>query len=123
MKKNDVATSYRILDHEIARWIFDHANNLENGRTKFCSFNALRFLRWAHEIFEVSPIVASFCALNATEEAVAAFISAAKNHGHRKYAKNVNLHNHHSKALVSVFAQRCTQVVSQEGVQNSVSAN
>lgn len=108
MKNNPISASTEILEHEVTRWIVDKANNLENCRAKFCSINALIFLRWAHEIFETSPIVASFCALNATEEAVAAFIAAAKKHGHKEFAKQVNLHDHQSKALVSMFAQRCS---------------
>lgn len=105
-------SSSELLDHEISRWIVGNIDNLE-GRAKFCSYNAIRFLRWANEIFETSHIVASFCALNATEEAVAAFISAAKSHGHKKYAKCVNLHVHQSKALVSVFAQRCSLIAAE----------
>lgn len=105
-------SSSALLDHDVSRWILGKIDKLE-GRAKFCSYNAVRFLRWANEIFETSHIVSSFCALNATEEAVAAFISAAKAHGHREHARNVNLHNHHSKALVSIFAQRCTLVAEQ----------
>lgn len=102
-----------LLEHDVSKWIVNKISLLDNGRAKFCSFNAVRFLHWANEIFDTSPIVSSFCALNATEEAVAAFISAAKEHGHRDHAKHVNLHNHHSKALVSVFAQRCTNIANQ----------
>tara|TARA_R110002012_G_scaffold144079_2_gene302263 strand:+ start:120 stop:875 length:756 start_codon:yes stop_codon:yes gene_type:complete len=123
MQNKSLSASSEILEHEVARWIIDNAHNLESCRAKFCSINSLRFLRWAHEVFETSPIVASFCALNATEEAVAAFIAAAKKHGHKQYAKKVNLHNHQSKALISVFAQRCSGVAKQGGLAIAVAPN
>ncbi|MAC35350.1 hypothetical protein [Parahaliea mediterranea] len=123
MKSNSISASSEIFEHDVARWIIDNANNLEDCRAKFCSINALRFLRWAHELFEPSAIVASFCALNATEEAVAAFISAAKTHGHKQYAKEVNLHDHQSKALISVFAQRCSGVAKQGRLAIAVAPN
>lgn len=113
MENNPVSASLQILEHQFSQLIMANANNLEDCRTKFCSVNSLRFLHWAHETYETSPIVASFCALNATEEAVVAFISAAKKHGHKKYAKQINLHCHRSKALVSVFAQRCSKIAKQ----------
>ncbi|MDP3341984.1 hypothetical protein [Frigidibacter sp.] len=51
--------------------------------------------------------------MHATEEAVAAFISAAKAHGPKTHAKQVNLHDHTSKALVSIYAQRLTILIAQ----------
>ncbi|MBJ7277441.1 hypothetical protein JHC43_13240 [Marinobacter salarius] len=113
MQNEPLSNSSEILEHEVSRWIKESVSRLEGGRAKFCSVNSLRFLGWANEIFATSPIVASFCALNATEEAVAAFISAAKKHGHKQFAKQVNLHDHQSKALISVFAQRCTRTAKQ----------
>lgn len=123
MENNPIRASLEILDHEIAQWILENASNLEDCRTKFCSINSLRFLRWAHDIFDTSPIAASFCALNATEEAVAAFISAAKRHGHEQYAKQVNLHNHQSKALVSIFAARCSGIAEQGSLAFAMTPN
>ena len=123
MGSSNLGASLEVLDHQVSQWIISNVNSLESCRTKFCSINSLRFLHWAHDIYETSPIVASFCALNATEEAVAAFVAAAKRHGHKQYAKQVNLHNHHSKALVSVFAQRCSRVEKQGSLSIAVSPN
>ena len=113
MESTPLSASVEVFDHDVSKWIISSANSLGNCRAKFCSINSLRFLKWAHEIFPISPIVASFCALNATEEAVVAFIDAAKKHGHKKYANVVNLHDHQDKALISVFAQRCTRAAKQ----------
>lgn len=121
MQNESVSNSSEILEHEVSRWIKEGVSSLEGGRAKFCSVNSLRFLGWANEVFETSPIVASFCALNATEEAVAAFIAAAKKHGHKQFAKQVNLHDHQSKALISVFAQRCSRAAKQGRLAIAVS--
>lgn len=99
------------LDHELASWIIEKIGELE-GRSKFCAHNAIRFLHWANETIETSHIVSSFCAMHATEEAVAAFISAAKAYGHGEFAKKINLHDHLSKALVSILAQRISILAS-----------
>lgn len=121
MLKQSAGSPSKILGHQVSKWIIDSVDLLENGRAKFCAVNSLRFLHWAIEIFETSPIVASFCTLNATEEAVTAFISAAKKYGHDKSAKQVNLHDHYSKALISVFAQRCSRVAKQGRIAIAVS--
>lgn len=123
MQSKATSNLSEILEHDVSRWVVDSVSKLEAGRAKFCSVNSLRFLRWASEIFEISPIVASFCALNATEEAVAAFIASAKKHGHKKLAKQVNLHDHQSKALVSVFAQRCSLAAKQGRLAIAVNQN
>ena len=99
-----------MLEGEVPGWVVKKIANLE-GRSKFCAYNAIRFLDWADEIFEISPVVASFCAMHATEEAVASFISAAKSHSQLKHAKQVNLHDHLSKALVSILAQRFSNIL------------
>lgn len=54
--------------------------------------------------------------MHATEEAAAAFISAAKTRGHNEYAKQVSLRDHLSKALVSILAQRLSNIVAQENL-------
>lgn len=76
-----------------------------SGRAKYCAANSFRYLRWANELLEDKPIIAAFCSSHATEEAVAAFVSAAKFNGYRDVAKEINLHNHANKAVVSVFSQ------------------
>jgi len=110
MGKDPSSELAAVFGHEISQWIIEQANALEKSRTKYCCINALNFLKWGCEIIEISPVVATFCALNATEESVAAFISAAKRHGHPDQAKKIDLHNHKSKALVSIFAARCSSL-------------
>lgn len=105
-------SSREMLNEEISRWIIGKIDSLE-GRAKFASLNAVRFLHWSNDIFDVSPIISSFAAMHATEEAVSAFISAARVHGHRQHANKINLHNHKSKALISIFAQRISCLLEQ----------
>lgn len=54
--------------------------------------------------------------MHATEEAVSASIVAAQVHGHKRYAKKINLKNHKNKALVSIFAQRMSLLLAQSKV-------
>lgn len=112
-------SSSEILKEEISQWIISKINCLE-GRAKFSSINAARFLRWSNDIFNISPIVASYTSMHATEEAVAAFIAAAKGHGHKKYANEINLHNHKNKALVSIFVQRMSHLLEQGKVSVAI---
>lgn len=93
------------LDHQTTKWIEKKIPELQKS-SKFRAHNSIRFLIWADKIFETSPIVAAFCAMHATEEAVACFIEAAKKHGFKEHAKSINLHDHKSKALVSILTQR-----------------
>lgn len=117
-----MTTIHSILDHDTTKWIGSNIDHL-NGRDKFCALNAIRFLVWADEIFEISPIVASFCAVHATEEAVVSFISAAKKSGHEKYAKSVNLRSHPNKALVSILANRLANSAEKGKLGFSVNPN
>jgi hypothetical protein len=94
-----------VIDHNVSEWIKTKIPHLQKG-SRFRAYNAIRFLIWADEIFEITPIVSAFCAMHATEEAVAAFIEAAKKHGYKEHAKSINLHDHKSKALVSILIQR-----------------
>lgn len=105
--KTSFMSCSELLDHDVSKWIVGKIDKLQ-GRARFCSYNAVRFLHWADDIFETSHLVASYCAMNATEEAVAAFISSAKENGHKSSGAKVNLHAHPNKAMVSIFAQRCT---------------
>lgn len=65
----------------------------------------------ANGIFDAGmPIPACFCALHATEEAVAAFISCAKECGYDE-AKNINIMDHAAKATVSLLAQKVSGIL------------
>ncbi|TGQ83736.1 hypothetical protein EN850_03050 [Mesorhizobium sp. M8A.F.Ca.ET.207.01.1.1] len=101
-----------LWDNEISRWIIGKIPVLDD-RSQYRADNSVRFALWAKEFREASPPIASFCALHAVEEAVAAFISAAKTCGHRERAKIVNIHDHLSKALVSIFAARASLAANQ----------
>ncbi len=104
---------------DVSRWIIEKFPIL-NDRSKYCADNSVRFALWADEFKETAPPVASFCALHSIEEAVAAFISAAKNCGHTERAKKLNIHDHLSKALVSIFARRASLAANQGGLAVAV---
>jgi hypothetical protein len=101
-------TPREIWDHDVSRWILDKVPHLST-RSKYCAANSIRFARWAGELREVSPPLATFSAIHAVEEAVAAFVWAAKAHGHKRSANEINLRVHESKAVVSIFAKRARQ--------------
>ncbi|MCQ1774495.1 hypothetical protein NOI24_24625 [Neorhizobium galegae] len=93
-----------ILEHEIAHWLQRRAAADLKGRALACAVNARNFLVRAEKIAKDSTIVSYFCATHATEEAVAAFVSACKSSGYPE-ATAINLHDHKEKATVSAFAQ------------------
>ena len=109
-----------IMQQETAAWINNQINELPD-RAKFRASSALRSLQWANGIFEAGmPIPACFCALHATEEAVAAFISCAKVCGYGD-AKMINIKDHAAKATVSLMAQKISGILHQ--YQVSVALN
>lgn len=100
----------KIMQNESAVWINSQINELPD-RGKFRASSALRSLQWANGIFDAGmPIPACFCALHATEEAVAAFISCAKECGYVE-AKNINIKDHAAKATVSLLAQKVSGIL------------
>jgi len=94
-----------LLDHPVAEWVGRMAIERLSGKARACAVNARNHLVRAQMIVGISTTVSYFCATHATEEAVAAFIASAKNHGYRKLAGNVNVHDHAQKAVVSAYAQ------------------
>lgn len=96
-----------ILEHETAHWLQRRAAADLKGRALACAVNARNFLVRAEKTAKDSTIVSYFCATHATEEAVAAFVSACKSAGYPE-AKAINLHDHKDKATVSAFAQFIT---------------
>lgn len=99
-----------IMRRESAAWINSQIDELPE-RGKFRASSALRSLQWADRIFDAGmPIPACFCALHATEEAVAAFISCAKECGYEE-AKNINIKDHAAKATVSLLAQKVSGIL------------
>jgi hypothetical protein len=109
----------RIFENHISRWIIEKLPVL-SGSSKHQAGNAIQFASWAKEFQQTASPVSSFCALHAVEEAVAAFISAAKTCGHTERAKRVNTHDHLSKALVSIFAGRASRAAHQGGLAIAV---
>lgn len=101
-----------IMQQESAAWINNQINELPD-LAKFRASNALRSLQWANDIYESGmPIPACFCALHATEEAVAAFISCAKVCGYGD-ARKIEITNHMHKATVSLLAQKVSGILFQ----------
>lgn len=95
---------------ETAAWINSRIGELPD-RAKFRASSALRSLQWANDIYEANmPIPACFCALHATEEAVAAFISCAKVYGYAD-ARMINIKDHADKATISLLAQKVSNLL------------
>jgi hypothetical protein len=99
-----------ILSKPESQWVLARIDKLQ-GRAKYCAFNAVRFLRSADNILVHEPIAAAFCAMHATEEAVASVICSAKTNGYSGLAKSVNIRDHKQKAVVSLFAESCVAFV------------
>ncbi|AUQ48518.1 hypothetical protein PhaeoP83_00197 [Phaeobacter inhibens] len=112
----------RFFEAEAANWVVDKIDVLE-GRAKFCAYNALRYLKWANETYAVSSLVSNFNGLHATEEAVACFISSGVRFGSNANASKIKLREHKTKALVSIFAQRCLRSIDGHRVKFGVSPN
>lgn len=99
-----------IMQLETAAWINDRVDKLP-GRAKYRASSALRSLRWANNIFDTGmPIPACFCALHATEEAVASFISCAKEYGYDN-AKMINIKDHAAKATISLLVEKISDIL------------
>lgn len=94
-----------IMRLDAAKWINRRVEDLpDSGR--FRASSAIRSLQWASRNLEAEmPIPAAYFALHATEEAVAAFVSCAKECGYGDDAK-INLRDHKAKATVSLLAQK-----------------
>ena len=104
-----------IMRQETAKWINGQINNLPD-RAKFRAFSSIRSLQWANNIFEIGlPIPACYCALHATEEAVAAFISCAKECGYGDNAK-INIKDHKAKAIVSLIASKVSAILQEYSI-------
>lgn len=93
-----------ILGSQITQKIYDDAGKRLTGKAQACANNAIRFLVHAQNTAEVSETVSYFCVTHAVEEAVACFISAAKNYGYSE-ANRINPKDHGHKATVAQFAQ------------------
>jgi hypothetical protein len=99
-----------IMRKDISTWINSQIIALPD-RGKFRASSAFRSLQWANGIFDAGmPIPACFCALHATEEAVAAFVSCAKECGYDE-AKKINIKDHMAKATVSLLAQKVSGIL------------
>ena len=109
----------KIMQSEAATLIQCQIDELPD-RAKFRASNALRSLQWANRISDSGmPIPACFCALHATEEAVAAFISCAKEYGYAD-AKMINIKDHAAKATVSLLAHKSSMILLQHQVAVAV---
>ncbi len=99
-----------VMKTEAARWIGSEIKLLPN-KAKYRAFSSIRALKWANNIYDSGmPIPASYCALHATEEAVAAFVSCLKVCGYGENAK-VNIKDHREKSVISILAQNIASVV------------
>lgn len=95
---------------EAALWIQKSIAELPD-RARFRAWSAVRSLEWASRNFHGGmPIPAAYFALHATEEAVAAFVSCAKECGYSDDAK-INLRDHMAKSVVSLLAQKISNML------------
>lgn len=100
----------KFFANDMVQWVHSKIEELPN-QAKFRAYNAIRSLNWASRIYNANvPIPANYCALHATEEAVAAFISSVKVAGYGDDAK-INIRDHHAKAAVSLLAQKTVSLV------------
>jgi len=96
---------------DAAKWINRRIEDLPDS-AKYRAYSAIRSLQWASRNYEAEmPIPAAYFALHATEEAVAAFVSSAKECGYGEDAK-INLRDHRAKATVSLLAQKTSNFLS-----------
>ena len=101
-----------IMAHDVTKSVTGSIEELPN-RGKFRAYSSIRALNWASTINSLCVqypdshlhIPACYCALHATEEAVAAFISTAKEGGYGDDAK-INLRDHKAKSVISLIAQK-----------------
>lgn len=99
-----------ILNLDVARWITTKIKELPSSG-RFRAASAIRSLNWAHAIYSADmAIPAAYFALHATEEAVASFISCAKECGYGADAK-MNLRDHQVKATVSLLAEKVSNLL------------
>ena len=105
-----------IMSHSSSKWINEKIEDLPN-RAKFRASNAIRFLSWANKIYYQTnlPIPACFCALHATEEAVSAFVSCAKECNY-KDANQINIKDHRAKSTVSTLAEKISNILGEYDV-------
>ncbi len=96
-----------LIDHPVGDWVYRKANERLSRRALSCAINARNHLVRAQRIAdeEISNTIAYFCATHAMEEAVAAFIASAKEHGYRELAREVNVRDHAQKAVVAAYVQ------------------
>jgi hypothetical protein len=102
----------KIMSEEAAKWVNLKIEELPD-RAKFRAYNSIRSLNWANTIFYEAdlPIPACYCAMHATEEAIAAFISSAKESGYGDDAK-INIKDHQAKATISLLSQKLSNILS-----------
>ena len=102
----------KIMQTPEAKWV-DHQIAHLPDRVKFRAASALRSLKWSSQIYDLGlAIPASYFALHATEEAVAAFVTCAKVHGYGDDA-NINLRDHRQKSVVSLLVQNVGSLLEQ----------
>lgn len=101
-----------IMKLETSIWVDKKIIELPS-RAKFRAANSIRALSWANKIYAAEmPIPACYCALHATEEAVAAFISCAKVCDYEQ-AKSINIRDHRAKATVSFLVEKIITIIKQ----------
>lgn len=104
-----------LLSNPIAGWISEKVRERLSDRAQSCAINARNHLVRAQHIADISTTISFFCATHATEEAVACFVSTAKETQYAEIAKDINLHDHAQKVVVSSYAQVISGYLENEG--------
>ncbi|WP_273728863.1 hypothetical protein [Brucella gallinifaecis] len=99
-----VATAQGIIDdlmtNDMVKWIVKRIPDLPK-KVQYRAYSAIRALDWSNRIFSIDlSVPAAFTALHATEEAVSAFITCAKNYKYGDDAK-INVKDHKQKAIIT----------------------
>ena len=97
-----------IMSNERAEWVDAKISEVPK-RSRFRAANASRSPSWASAISKdpARQIPACYCALHATEEAIAAFVSTAKECGYDD-AKKISIRDHQAQATVFLLSQELT---------------
>lgn len=100
MARNEPGIIDDMMTSDMFKWTERKLQNLPKP-VQFRAFSAIRALSWSNRIFSIDlPIPATFTALHATEEAVAAFVTCAKHYKYGDDAK-INIRDHQQKATIS----------------------
>lgn len=106
----------RFMAHDAAKWIHNNIHTLPD-RASYAASSAIRSLNWANTIDKINlKIPAQYCALHATEEAVACLIHVLKVKEYQK-SDNINIKDHEDKSTISIVSQGLINIFKEYEIQ------